>query len=77
MEWREIRSVEKKARDHYSGETASKFLNALALIITSGFSRVIGNFFPGLNKPDFPVKLFTSEEKAVGWLKIFLSQENK
>jgi hypothetical protein len=31
----------------------------------------MGNFFLGLNKPHFPTKLFTSEEKAEVWLKEF------
>ncbi|MDH5682649.1 MAG: hypothetical protein OEZ36_13750 [Spirochaetota bacterium] len=34
----------------------------------SPISRVIGNFFLGLNRPLFPVKLFTEKNEASKWL---------
>ncbi len=35
-------------------------------------SRAIGNIFMGLNKPDFPLRLFTSDAEALAWLTGFL-----
>lgn len=44
---------------------------ALALLIASPVSRLLGNFFLGFNKGEYPVKLFTSIEEATSWLKSF------
>ncbi len=41
------------------------------LLIGSPVSRVIGNFFMGLNKPIYPTKLFTDPQKAIRWLQTF------
>jgi hypothetical protein len=69
---RNIRSVDLKARAYYSGEEATKYLKAAALIISNPVSRVIGNFYMGINKTVFPFRLFTKTEDAVKWLKTFL-----
>lgn len=66
------KSLSREERQYYiSGETA-KVLTAVAIIINSPLSRILGNFFIGLNKPAFPLKLFVSEEEAVTWLKGFI-----
>jgi hypothetical protein len=41
---------------------------AFAILIDSSVSRVVGNFFLGINKPAVPTKLFTNEKEAVKWL---------
>lgn len=64
-------SITREARIYFADENVRSNTVAQALIIDSGVSKVIGNFFIGLNKPKFPVKLFTSEDKAVDWLKGF------
>ena len=50
---------------------ATKYLTAAALIIANPVSRIIGNFFMGLNKTAFPFQLFTNQEEALKWLKSF------
>ncbi len=40
-------------------------------VISSPVSRVIGNFFMGLNKPISPTRLFTDPHKAIQWLHTF------
>jgi hypothetical protein len=40
----------------------------VALLVGSPVTRVIGNFFIGLNKPRWPVRLFRSESDALAWL---------
>lgn len=69
---RGIKSMEREARTYYAGEEAAKAVSACALLIGSPISRVIGNFFLGINKPKFPVKLFTSESEAIEWLRRFI-----
>ena len=71
---RTIKSITREARLHLSGEEAEKIHLCIALLISSNVSKVIGNFFLGLNKPNFPTRLFTSEEKAMEWLKGFIKK---
>lgn len=61
----ELRSITRNARRIYNDGPAC----AVALLIGSPVSRVIGSFFLGLNKPAYPLGLFTSEQKAIQWLK--------
>jgi hypothetical protein len=69
---RNIRSISKEARDFFAIRERESFVNSFAIIIQSPISKVIGNFFIGLNKPTVPVRLFNNEESAVKWLKEFL-----
>jgi hypothetical protein len=69
---RNIKSMEREARVYYAGEEGRKSVSACALLIGSPVSRVIGNFFMGLNKPLVPTRLFTSETEAIEWLRRFI-----
>lgn len=71
---RNIRSVERKARAYYSSKEATKYLTAAALLIGNPVSRIIGNFYLGLNKTAFPFRLFTRQEEAIVWLKSYLTE---
>lgn len=66
-----VKSIPRESRVYYAGENAGKVYMAVALLIGSQTSRILGNFFLGLNKPKMPVKLFTSEEEALKWLEDF------
>jgi len=66
------KAVSREARAHYAGEQGSQAVLAAALLTGSPMARVIGNFFLEINKPIFPVRLFTSEAQALAWLKSFL-----
>ncbi|CAN5557328.1 hypothetical protein BH10BAC1_BH10BAC1_05560 [soil metagenome] len=68
---KEIKSISKEARDHFSMQNRTPGVKAIGLLIKSPASTIIGNFFLGLNKSTVPVKLFNKEEKAVTWLKQF------
>ncbi len=68
-----IGSMDKAARDYYAqGDQREGAEKAIALITNSALSRVIGNFFIGLNRPVKPTRLFTSEESALQWLRQYL-----
>lgn len=57
-----------ECRRHFaSTEHAATFTRA-ALVVTSPISKVIGNFFLGLNKPVKPTRLFTSKEEGMKWI---------
>lgn len=62
----------KEARAYLASADVAKVQSACALLISSSLSQLIGNFFLGLNKTKFPVKLFKDEAKAIEWLKTFL-----
>lgn len=62
------RAMSVEARNFVSEVFPSQFL-AAALIIGNPVSRIIGNFFIGLNRADMKSRLFTSEEKALNWIR--------
>ncbi len=64
-----IASMTYECRKHFSGDVHAETYTKCALIIGNPVSRILGNFFIGLNRPKKPVRLFTSQEKAVAWLK--------
>jgi hypothetical protein len=70
---RNVKSIERAARAHYSGPESARVHLAVALLVGSPLSRAIGNFFMGLNKPLIPSRLFTSEPDALAWLRGFVA----
>ncbi len=68
----DIESVDREARQFYGSAEATSKWAAVALITKSVASKVIGNFFLGINKPQMPVKLFSDEESAIEWLKQYI-----
>ncbi len=66
-----VTEMSKEARDYFANERTASIQRATALLIGSPVSRVIGNFFMGLNKPISPTKLFTDPGKAIQWLHTF------
>lgn len=65
--------ITKEARDHFK-DSAKRIPTspAVALIIKTRLSILIGNFYLILNKPVVPTRLFNNEESAVKWLKKIL-----
>ena len=63
---RSIGSISREARAIYAEPEASTF--AVALLVESAISRVIGNAFLFWSKPAHPTRLFTHEAKAHAWL---------
>lgn len=69
---RDVRSISKEARRHFAINGRDTKVTSFAIMVKSPLSRVIGNFFMGLNRPGVPARLFDSEAQAVEWLKTFL-----
>ena len=65
--------ISKEARDYFANERTGSIQRATALLIGSPVSRVIGNFFLGLNRPLSPTRLFSDPHKAIQWLQTFSS----
>jgi hypothetical protein len=50
-------------------------VSAVALIVGTPLSRVIGNFFLSVNKPVFPTRMFDNEASALAWLLEFVGRQ--
>ena len=66
-----ISEISKEARDYFANERTASIQRATALLTSSPVSRVIGNFFMGLNKPISPTRLFTDPRGAIKWLQTY------
>ena len=71
IDMRLIKSISREARMYYANERTASIQRATALLIGSPVSRVIANFFMGLNRPLTPTKMFTGETEAIRWLRTF------
>ncbi|MBC7865317.1 MAG: hypothetical protein IAF38_20240 [Bacteroidia bacterium] len=69
VDLRKIKSISKEARDYFAMKNRKPGVKAIAMLIKSPVSKIIGNFFLGINLPSVPTKLFNSETKALNWLK--------
>ncbi|HEU4719020.1 MAG TPA: STAS/SEC14 domain-containing protein [Bacteroidia bacterium] len=68
VDLRKIKSISKEARDHFSMRGRKPHVTAIAMVVSSPLSRIIGNFFLGLNKPTVPTRMFSSEADGIKWL---------
>lgn len=66
-----ILSANKEARDYFATE-GNEGMSALAIIMESAFSCVLGNFYLKVSKPNIPTRLFSNEEQATKWLQQFI-----
>jgi len=69
---RQQKSISREARLFYSGKEFTDQVTSLAFVVESAISKVLANFFLGLNKPPYPTRLFTNEDEAIEWLKNYL-----
>ena len=71
VDMRAIKGVSRDAREYYANERTASIQRATALVIESPVSRVIANFFMGLNRPLTPTRMFTDVDEAIEWLQSF------
>ena len=71
-----ISYISKEARDHF-GEKRQPTASAIALIAKTSLSMFIGNFYLHMNKPSLPTRLFKGEQKAIRWLKKFVTTQQR
>jgi hypothetical protein len=74
VDTREVLSITKEARDHFSLRGRSSKICGIAIIRSSSLSNVVANFFIGLNRPVVPVKLFSNERDAIKWCEAFIKK---
>lgn len=61
-----------EARAYIATAESDPFACAEAYVIQSFSQKLVGNIYISFNKPARPTRIFTSEEKAIEWLKTFL-----
>ena len=66
---RNVVSTSREARAYYGSDAVNHVTCATALLVTSGISRALGNFFLGVTSPRVPTRLFGSEAEALEWLR--------
>lgn len=65
----EVRGSSREARMFFATSAENKAVaSRVAFITNSPLSRIIGNFFMGLNKRMLPTRLFNDEKTALEWL---------
>jgi hypothetical protein len=62
-------SATREARAYYAGPENARVVLAVALLVASPVSRLIGNFFLGVHRPPFPLRIFGETAPAVEWLR--------
>ena len=67
---RNIKSIDKDARDYLGSKEATQQINAAAILMSSYVGKMIATIFLTFNKPSsVPMKLFSDKKDAIKWLK--------
>jgi hypothetical protein len=70
VDMRDTGPQERRTRAEWTSRTGLQ--SAVALIVGTPLSRMLGSLLLLVNKPQFPVRLFDNEESALAWLKGFV-----
>ena len=62
-------SITAEGRNYASKQEHIKNRVALAIVVHNLAHRIMGNFFIKFHQPNVPARLFTSEKKAMEWLR--------
>lgn len=68
LDGKNLTNVTKGARDYLASKDATDGIIAGAFLVDSPLTKILGNFFLKISKPNKPSKLFTSKEEAIEWL---------
>jgi hypothetical protein len=68
-DFRGVRSFSREARRLASNPEITRKPTALALVVGNPVTRVIGTFGTRIQRPSFPVRLFTDPAVALAWAK--------
>lgn len=69
---RGIKSIDKAARD-FLAKDGSSYTKGVAVIVDTPMTKIISNFYLGLNKPLAPTKMFTEQQEALNYLQQFIA----
>jgi hypothetical protein len=66
----DVARVDREARELFASDAFLSLTHQTALVVGSPVSRVIGNFFVGLNRLKYPVRVFDDPKRALAWLNL-------
>lgn len=69
----DVAHIARAARTFFASDAYLTLTCQTALVVRSPVSRVIGNFFIGLNRLKYPCRIFDDQERAVAWLQATVS----
>jgi hypothetical protein len=69
--------IDSESRKYFARTETRELISAVALLVESPFSRVIGSLFLGINRLPVPIRLFTLENQAMEWLQSQTLMEKK
>lgn len=70
VDMRDTGPQDRRTRAEWTSRTGLQ--SAVALIVGTPLSRMLGNLLLLVDRPQFPVRLFDNEESALAWLKDFV-----
>ena len=68
----QVKKVDRDARALFSSQESKEAFSAVALVAGNPVSRILANFFLGLNRVPLPTKLFGTPDEARAWLVQFV-----
>ena len=60
--------ADRRAREYYVSEESSRLKLGMAMLVKSPMERMLGNVLFRINRPPYPSKMFSSEDKALSLL---------
>ena len=66
---REVKMINKEARDYFASSEGIKGIIATAVFVDNFVSKTIGNFFINFSRPAIPTRIFSNRSEAINWLK--------
>lgn len=71
VDTRDVGPMDRRARTEFAGR--GDLVSAVALIVETPLSRMMGSFFLSVAKPMAPTRLFDDEATALAWLREFVA----
>lgn len=71
----DLRKASKISPDTHANYARIKHVTAAALLTDSAVSQFLANTVIKVYRPDFPTRMFLSEEEALVWLKQFVQKD--
>lgn len=68
VDMREMRKLERSAREHFISDQGG--VKAIALVAGSAVTKMMANFFIGMQRMPVPIQMFTDETEAIAWLQL-------
>lgn len=72
VDLRLVKSQTRDVRSYYASPEVAQVIAAVAMLVESRVSTLVGNFYLTVKPATTPSRIFTSEAEALNWLKGFV-----